>query len=60
MIYILTFGKVESRILGVFASEEHAQEARERVIQSQVHPPSLLFINEFELNQLTIEADMLV
>jgi hypothetical protein len=60
MIYILSFGKVESRILGVFTTETQAQEARERVIQSQVHPHSLLFINEFELNQLTIEADMLV
>ncbi|HEX4770050.1 MAG TPA: hypothetical protein VH351_04410 [Bryobacteraceae bacterium] len=60
MIYILSFGKVESRILGVFTSQEQAYEARERVIQSQVHPPALLFIHEFEPNQLTIEADMLV
>jgi hypothetical protein len=60
MIYILSFGRVEPRILGVFTSEERAHEAKDRVVQSQIHPPSLLFIHKFEPNQLALEADMLV
>jgi hypothetical protein len=60
MIYILTFGQADSRILGVFTSQQQAEDARDRVIQSQIHPSSLLFIHEFEPNQLTFEADMLV
>lgn len=60
MIYILSFSRLESRILGVFTSEEEAQEARFRVIESQIHPSTQLFIREFELNQLAFEADMLV
>lgn len=59
MIYVLSFGRSESRILGVFTSQDEAEEAKDRIVLSQLHPRSLLFIESYEPNRLTVESDML-
>ena len=59
MIYVLSFGRAESRILGIFTSEEEAENAKDRIVVSQIHPRSLLFIEPFEPNRLNCEAEML-
>jgi hypothetical protein len=58
MIYVLTFGRAGSRILGVFTSKEEAENAKDRVAYLQRHPRSLLFIEQFEPNRLTVESEM--
>ena len=58
MIYILSFGRADSRILGVFTSKQEAEEAKDRVVFSQIHPRALLFIEPFEANRLTVEAEL--
>lgn len=60
MIYVLSFGRADSRILGIFTSKEAAEDAKDRVVLSQIHPRSLLFIEIYEPNRLTLDADMLV
>jgi hypothetical protein len=59
MIYILSFGRADSRILGVFTSQEEAESAKDRVALSQLHPRALLFIEPFEPNKLAVESEML-
>ncbi len=60
MIYILSFGRADSRILGVFTSEKAVESAKARIIHAQIHPSASLFVEAYPENELVVESDMLI
>lgn len=59
MIYILSFNRADSRILGVFTSEKELELARDRIVHAQIHPSGSLFVEQYSENELVMESDML-